>query len=62
MNPEVARGSATAPAATAARGHRPVPELRNFIAGEFRAARSGRTLEDVNPATGQVITRFPDSD
>jgi aminomuconate-semialdehyde/2-hydroxymuconate-6-semialdehyde dehydrogenase len=39
-----------------------VPELRNFIAGEFRPAESGRTLEDRNPATGQVITRFPDSD
>jgi len=55
---------ATAPAAThsTGHGHRPVPELRNFIGGEFVPARSGRALEDLNPATGQVITRFPDSD
>jgi aminomuconate-semialdehyde/2-hydroxymuconate-6-semialdehyde dehydrogenase len=65
MNPDLARGTrpAAAPApATPGHGHRPVPELRNFIGGEFRAARQGRTLEDLNPATGQVITRFPDSD
>lgn len=39
-----------------------MPELRNFIGGEFRPAKSGQWLDDRNPATGEVITRFPDSD
>jgi gamma-glutamyl-gamma-aminobutyraldehyde dehydrogenase len=29
-----------------------------FINGEYVAARSGKTLETINPATGQVITRI----
>ena len=36
--------------------------IRNFIAGEFHAARSGRTVDNVEPATGQVYTQIPDSD
>lgn len=39
-----------------------VAELGNYIGGAFRPARSGRLLDDLNPATGRVIARFPDSD
>jgi len=34
--------------------------LRNFIGGEFVATRS--SFDDVEPATGEVIARVPDSD
>jgi betaine-aldehyde dehydrogenase len=30
-----------------------------FVGGEPRTARSGETLEATNPATGDVIARFP---
>jgi acyl-CoA reductase-like NAD-dependent aldehyde dehydrogenase len=33
--------------------------LSIFIDGEFRQARSGNTIEATNPATGEVIGRFP---
>ncbi len=34
---------------------------RNFIAGRWLDAKSGRTFERENPATGEIIGRFPDS-
>ncbi|ASU82972.1 aldehyde dehydrogenase [Nocardiopsis gilva YIM 90087] len=34
----------------------------NFIAGEFRPARSGEWLESVDPSTGRVWARVPASD
>ncbi len=36
--------------------------LANFIGGELVAPASGRYLDDVDPATGAVIARVPDSD
>ncbi|MEE9277255.1 MAG: aldehyde dehydrogenase family protein, partial [Dehalococcoidia bacterium] len=35
---------------------------RNYINGSWIAARSGKTFENRNPATGQAIQSFPDSD
>jgi aldehyde dehydrogenase (NAD+) len=35
---------------------------RNLIGGELRAAASGRTLDSVNPATGEVWARIPQGD
>jgi succinate-semialdehyde dehydrogenase/glutarate-semialdehyde dehydrogenase len=35
---------------------------RAYIAGEWRAARTGRTLNVENPATGEVIGTIPDCD
>src|SRR5260370_39706377 len=37
-------------------------ELLNYIGGELVAAVSGRLLDDVDPAIGEVIARVPDSD
>jgi len=37
-------------------------QLANFIGGRFAAARSGATLDDINPATEEVIAQVPDSD
>jgi aminomuconate-semialdehyde/2-hydroxymuconate-6-semialdehyde dehydrogenase len=37
-------------------------QLANFIGGEFVAPRSGEFLDDVNPATEEVIAQIPDSD
>ena len=34
----------------------------NFIGGEFRPPEAGKYLEDVNPATGEVIAEIADSD
>ena len=34
----------------------------NYIGGAWVPARSGRTFKNVNPATGEVIGEFPDSD
>jgi acyl-CoA reductase-like NAD-dependent aldehyde dehydrogenase len=36
-----------------------VRTLPMLIGGEFRAARSGETLESYNPATGRLCARFP---
>ena len=36
--------------------------LANFIDGAFAAPRSGAYLDDVDPATGEVIAKTPDSD
>lgn len=33
--------------------------LRNYINGEFRDAADGRTIEVVNPATGEVYATSP---
>jgi aldehyde dehydrogenase (NAD+) len=39
-----------------------IPEYRNLIGGELRPARSGKLLDSINPATGQVWSRVPASD
>ncbi len=36
--------------------------LANYIGGAFRPALSGRTLDDLNPATGEVIATVPRSE
>lgn len=36
--------------------------LANFVDGAFAAPASGAYFDDVNPATGEVIARIPDSD
>ena len=36
--------------------------LANFIGGEFVAPESGQYLDDIGPATGEVIAEIPDSD
>ena len=36
--------------------------LANFIGGEFVAPRAGNYLDDIGPATGEVIAQIPDSD
>ena len=30
-----------------------------LVGGEFREARSGETIDAINPATGEAIARFP---
>src|SRR2546423_14752144 len=37
-------------------------KLENFIAGTFVPPRSGAYLDDINPATEEVIAQIPDSD
>src|SRR5258705_7213131 len=37
-------------------------QLANFIGGEQTSPRSGSYLDDVNPATEEVIAQIPDSD
>lgn len=37
-------------------------EVLNFINGEFRPAVGGRWLPNIEPATGEVYSRIPDSD
>lgn len=37
-------------------------KLENFIGGRFQAPVSGRYLDNVNPATGMVFGKIPDSD
>ncbi len=39
-----------------------VADIGNYIDGAFHPPRSRRFLDDLNPATGEVIARFPDSD
>ncbi len=36
--------------------------IKNYIAGALAPAESGEYLDDINPATGQPIAQFPDSD
>jgi alpha-ketoglutaric semialdehyde dehydrogenase len=36
--------------------------FQNLIGGEWVPARSGRTFMDLNPASGEVLGEFPDSD
>jgi aldehyde dehydrogenase (NAD+) len=38
------------------------PEFRNFIGGELRRAASGRVLDSINPATGEIWALVPASD
>ena len=33
--------------------------LKNYIDGAFVEAQDGQTLEDINPANGQVIATIP---
>ena len=40
----------------------PGEDLLNYINGQMQPALGGTWLENVNPSTGQVIGRFPDSD
>jgi len=39
-----------------------VKRVVNFIGGELRVPQSGNYMEDVNPATGEVIAEIADSD
>lgn len=39
-----------------------LPEYRNLIGGELRPAASGRLLDSINPANGEVWARIPSSD
>jgi aldehyde dehydrogenase (NAD+) len=39
-----------------------LPEFKNLIGGEMRAASSGKTLDQINPVNGQVWARIPASD
>jgi aldehyde dehydrogenase (NAD+) len=39
-----------------------LPEYRNLIGGELRPAMSGKLLDSINPATGQVWAKIPASD
>jgi aminomuconate-semialdehyde/2-hydroxymuconate-6-semialdehyde dehydrogenase len=36
--------------------------IANFVGGHFLAPQSGRYLEDLNPATGEVMAEIPDSE
>lgn len=35
--------------------------IQNFIGGEFKVAHSGNYIDDINPATGELIGQIPDS-
>ena len=35
--------------------------FQNFIGGRWVGARSGKTFQNLNPATGEVLGEFPDS-
>ncbi len=37
-------------------------QLKNFIGGDFSEPLSGKFIDVINPATGEVITQTPDSD
>ena len=37
-------------------------KAENFIAGEFKAAASGKYLDSYEPSTGKVWAQIPDSD
>jgi aminomuconate-semialdehyde/2-hydroxymuconate-6-semialdehyde dehydrogenase len=39
-----------------------VTRIENYIGGELRAPHSDQWLDDVNPTTGELIARVPDSD
>ena len=36
-------------------------EIQNFIGGTFQAPRSGNYLDNINPATGELIGKIPES-
>ncbi len=37
-------------------------QIKNFIGGRFVEPASGKWLDDINPATGEIIAHVPDSD
>jgi aminomuconate-semialdehyde/2-hydroxymuconate-6-semialdehyde dehydrogenase len=37
-------------------------EIRNYINGELRAPKSGKYLDNFEPATGAVYAKIPESD
>jgi aldehyde dehydrogenase (NAD+) len=39
-----------------------LPEFKNVINGELRGGASGRMIDSINPATGEVWARYPASD
>ena len=39
-----------------------MPPLANFIDGKFVPPKSGQYIDDINPATEEVIAQIPDSD
>jgi aminomuconate-semialdehyde/2-hydroxymuconate-6-semialdehyde dehydrogenase len=39
-----------------------IPRIANFIGGQFVAPQSGAYLDDICPATGDVLAQIPDSD
>ncbi|HEX8255210.1 MAG TPA: aldehyde dehydrogenase [Thermoanaerobaculia bacterium] len=39
-----------------------MPRIANFIGGQFVAPQSGAYLDDICPATGDVLAQIPDSD
>ena len=41
---------------------KPGEDLLNYVNGCMQPAAKGAWLENVNPSTGQVMGRFPDSD
>lgn len=43
-------------------GRDKVRKLANFINGTFAAPRSGQYIDDIAPATGEVLAHIPDSD
>ncbi len=63
-SPELSGARATSPANTSAAGEvgRAPLVVSNFINGEFVAPASGAYIDDIGPATGEVIARIPDSD
>ncbi len=40
----------------------PLIEIQNYLGGEFFGPVNGNWLDNVNPATGEVYSRLPDSD
>ncbi len=39
-----------------------LPQIQNFIGGEFVAPRGGKYLDNIEPATGKPYSQVPDSD
>jgi len=36
-------------------------EIQNYINGKFQSPANGRTIDDINPATGEIIGTVPAS-
>ena len=43
-------------------GNEPMIKIENLIGGEMAPPASGRFLDNVNPATGEIYSQIPDSD